>query len=367
MTKIFVARIRKITNLILVSSIVSLTLVSILPCFAEDINGEILYYNIEAVKNSNNPDIQALSNTLDLIVICNWILILFSILSFIGLILIVSKKYLSISKVIMLIICANIIFSALTVSLSLILIKDTGNIDNARTPFILSDIIINYQYFPSISSAVSFLGSILYLISVPRFYFKDFLTLKKRKKNEEKQFQKKKTSTKSNKDTKIVVEKSTSQKIAPVIKSPSEPTEKESYEGYIQEDHADSELYPAPERRLQTKKESPPEKEESIDVKGPYEKTFQQESETDVPKEEYPEKKEQQIPSPFEKALSSAVEKRHLGTNKNGETREQPTLKKKLAIRCPECKNIFTVEKEEGVFETKIECPKCGRKGVIKN
>jgi DNA-directed RNA polymerase subunit RPC12/RpoP len=43
---------------------------------------------------------------------------------------------------------------------------------------------------------------------------------------------------------------------------------------------------------------------------------------------------------------------------------QQQPLKKKISVRCSECKNVFTVEK--GEFETKIECPHCGRKGVIK-
>ena len=88
MTEIFVARIRKITNLILTSSIISLLFISILPCFAEDIDGEIFYYNIEVVKNNN----LSLFDTLNIIVICNWILVIFALLSFIGIILIISKK-----------------------------------------------------------------------------------------------------------------------------------------------------------------------------------------------------------------------------------------------------------------------------------
>ncbi len=362
MTKIFVPRVRKITNLILVSSIISLTLISILPCFAEDITGEILYYNIDAIKNNNN----ILFDSLNMIVICNWMLILFSILSLIGLMLIVSNKYSNVAKIIMLIICVNIIFSALSVLLSWVLIKNTGDINGARAPLILNGVLINYQYFPFISSAISLAGSILYLIIVPNFYFKYFMGLKKQKKFAEKQSMGKITQIQSSGEGKVVVKKPSSKKIAPIAKQPFESTGEDSFEGYIQEDHADSEQYPAPELRLKTKKESLPEKEEPVDVKGPYERTFEQEPESDISKQDYSEKKEQQTSSLFEQALSSAIEKRQFGTNKAEEPLKQSPLKKKLTIRCPECKNIFTAEKEEGVFETKIECPKCGRKGVIK-
>jgi len=192
--------------------------------------------------------------------------------------------------------------------------------------------------------------------------------LKKQKKNEKKQLKEKKVQAKPFiAEEKVFVKKSVSQKVASVPQQPSVPTEKEPFEGYIQEDHADSDLYPAPERRLQTKEDLLPEKEEPINVKGPYEKPFEKDIELDTTKQEkYTEKKEQEIPSPFEKALSSAVEKRQFGANKVEEPPKQPPLKKKLSIRCPECKNIFTVETEEGEFETKIECPKCGRKGIVK-
>ncbi|MDH7517334.1 MAG: hypothetical protein QHH19_03220 [Candidatus Thermoplasmatota archaeon] len=363
MTEIFVARIRKITSLILISSIVSLTLISILPCFAEDIAGEVLYYNIDAIKNKNHT----LLYNLNLIVICNWILIVFSLLSLTGTLLIVSKKYLNVAKIMMLMVCANIIFSALSVIFSWIVIKDTGEISGARTPFILSGILLNYQYLPLVSSAISLFGSVLYLIFVPNFYFKYFSELRKQKKIEEKHFEEKKVPAKPLIEEKVFVKKPSPEKVTSV--PPPQPfvsTEKESFEGYIQEDHADSDLYPAPERRLQTKKDLLPD-EKPADTKMLYEKTFEQEIEPDIAKqEEYPEKKEQEIPSPFEKALSSSIEKRRTGANKVEEFFEQPPLKKKLTVRCPECKNIFTVEKEEGVFEIKIECPKCGRKGVIK-
>jgi len=71
----------------------------------------------------------------------------------------------------------------------------------------------------------------------------------------------------------------------------------------------------------------------------------------------------------FEKALSSALEKRQPEIKKEKVEQKQPEIKqpenKKISVRCPECKNIFTVEK--GEFETKIECPHCGTKGTIKH
>ena len=64
----------------------------------------------------------------------------------------------------------------------------------------------------------------------------------------------------------------------------------------------------------------------------------------------------------FEQALPYVIKKRQPEVEKD-ETEEQPE-KEKINVCCPQCKNIFTVEKEEG--GTKIECPKCGKKGLIK-
>jgi len=38
--------------------------------------------------------------------------------------------------------------------------------------------------------------------------------------------------------------------------------------------------------------------------------------------------------------------------------------KREMSIRCPQCKHTFTIEKGEGT--TKIQCPKCGKKGIVK-
>jgi len=43
--------------------------------------------------------------------------------------------------------------------------------------------------------------------------------------------------------------------------------------------------------------------------------------------------------------------------------KEKPT-KKKVSVRCPQCRGIFIIEKDEKI--TNIICPKCGKEGVIK-
>jgi len=43
---------------------------------------------------------------------------------------------------------------------------------------------------------------------------------------------------------------------------------------------------------------------------------------------------------------------------------EKKDLKKKIHVRCPQCKFIFQFEQSENF--TNIKCPKCGKEGVIK-
>jgi hypothetical protein len=62
------------------------------------------------------------------------------------------------------------------------------------------------------------------------------------------------------------------------------------------------------------------------------------------------EKKEQKITKTREKEeISSQI--------------EEPT-NKKFNVRCPQCKHIFTAEKEGEII--KIKCPKCYKGGIIK-
>jgi len=43
---------------------------------------------------------------------------------------------------------------------------------------------------------------------------------------------------------------------------------------------------------------------------------------------------------------------------------EKKELKKKINIRCPQCKFVFPFEKKENTIT--VKCPNCGKEGVIK-
>ena len=85
-----------------------------------------------------------------------------------------------------------------------------------------------------------------------------------------------------------------------------------------------------------------------------------------------PEQKIKELHESFENALNSAIEKKQIKkegkkTDEKIKENKKEILKpqiRKFIVRCPQCKEIFSAEKSEGV--TKIKCPHCGKEGVIK-
>ena len=74
------------------------------------------------------------------------------------------------------------------------------------------------------------------------------------------------------------------------------------------------------------------------------------------------------LSQPFEEALSSTIQKKKNIVKEQeplkAEVKEEKPTKKTLNLRCPQCKHIYNVEKEEDI--TKIKCPECGKEGFIK-
>ena len=84
----------------------------------------------------------------------------------------------------------------------------------------------------------------------------------------------------------------------------------------------------------------------------------------------------------FDHVLSSVIEKRHKEKEEekpaeekeekidvdDQETKsadiESAEEKEILTVRCPVCKNVFTVEKTGEI--TNIKCPQCGKEGIVK-
>ena len=93
--------------MIIVSGIIGLSFVSLIPW----ITYENTYLNIESIANSNNLQITGLSGDIENVSLCFWLLIIFGLISAVGLAIHILGKYSLIAKIFMLIGCPNIVFS----------------------------------------------------------------------------------------------------------------------------------------------------------------------------------------------------------------------------------------------------------------
>lgn len=388
---ILAKRVKKIISLIIALGIAGLTFVSILPWISTTettLSGETIttYYDIASMENSNNEQINSLAGDAQLLSICFWMLIIFGLLSFIGMILRASGKYSKMAQIIMFIGCANVIFSILVVLLNFRLIQNiesTANVSLAPL-FGFSFTPIKYAHLVLITGMMASIGSVSYTGIIIFFSIKSYIGQKKQqydKKTIPKQFSQKMEQEPITKKSNLEKKKEIARRIQHIEKR-FESENKTSLKTNIrQEYYADRErdetLEPKKTTIQQPDVPSVPEKthEDSSDTKKEiYGKPFADDritkpeitSETAQEKSSEPDK----LPtSPlFEKALSSALEKRQPELKKEKieqrQSQEQQPAKKKISVRCSECKNVFTVEK--GQFETKIECPHCGTKGTIK-
>ena len=136
----------------------------------------------------------------------------------------------------------------------------------------------------------------------------------------------------------------------------------------VQEDHPEQEQPSEPEKSVIPKQSFVPEKssdtEEALEKPIPEKQPSKPETSSEIVQKQSQESEQLPISSSFEKALSFAIEKRQMKTDKEKLDKNLQPVKGKITARCPQCKHIFTIEKGEDV--TKIECPKCGKKGIVK-
>ena len=379
----FAIRVRKITGLIVVSSIIGLSLIAFLPCISvtETTSSGETVYNIATMEKSSDEQIKNITKDIKLISSFFWLVLLFSILSFIGIIIHVSGKHSSLAQLIMTIGCATTIFSILVVFLLWSWIKNIETIDAVSTTLIfrLNYLSLGYAHLPLTMGVISLIGSVSYTGVVTFYPIKSIISSIKQKKPAKKQHDQKSMPKQfSKKEEQIIIKKTSAeeeQKSPKWTRTFEKPTILEKIlleETSVHEDHSE----PEPEQKrpikfekpVSSKKLFPPEKifnsgEETHEKLISEDKPSKPEAPSKTLQEQSSESKEPAKTSPlFEQALSSAIEKRQSGT-KIEEIERQP-VKKKISVRCPQCKNIFTVEKDEDV--TRIECPKCGKKGIAK-
>jgi len=363
---------------IVLSSILGLILLSFLPMVTvNDTNtSESVTYNM-ALMEKNSSQTGNLRKDLQTITIFFWIIIITSLLSFIGVINQLSEKFLSLGQIFLLMGCGTTIFSVLVVICHFILMRNVDGLENMSLTFI-GPLPIKYIYIPLVMGIASLGCSGIYTWSIGTAAIKYFITEKKSKEPKPKKEKlKKKTTKKEEKQTPAV-------KTPATIASFKKQDEIEEWlKGEISqiEKTKDEIVEPVDEPE---KEEIPLEPESSIEVTVETEKTEGKPTIAPFSKKEPLITKEEETKSlgevptspSFEKALSSAIEKRQATKKKQDITEQEEETPKeevvpkekivlgKLTVRCPQCKNVFKVEKEGKT--TTIKCPHCGKEGVAK-
>jgi len=365
--------IKKLNILILFFSILLLMLNIFLPLVAiknPSDPTQTQYFNLNAMRYSDEKQLEELKKDIDEINLYLWVVIIIGIVSFIGLIIKLSNKLNIISNLLMIIGATNIIFCSLSCVYYMFFIKNVIDLNSVLLASIIGP--FRVSYISLIFFILLLLASVAYTgVLIPSF-LKD---LKKSKKSQETKDQKKKDkktsdSIETNKEKEAVKTQSDGKKYkikawqAERLKDFNEPVEKQKEETEkllfsnhskkAKEDPLEKKPEPIIEAEKQTKEEikTPFQKE---NIKKPEARQF--DSETKL-SEDTKETKS------FEKALTSAIDKKK-GISNNTKPEGKQILPQKFNVKCPKCTYIFEAEKNpEGV--TKIKCPKCGKEGIIK-
>lgn len=382
----------RLTLSIIAISIIAIFLLSILPWISveeSDYVREDLHFNLDMMKKSDNNQIVELANDINFINICLWFLIILGLLSFLGSTIHASGKITLVAHILLFIGCATLIFSILIINFQIDIL---GKIESA--PAITASTIFspfNYSYIILGASFLLLIFSTAYVWNMSMHSIQKIKDLIKDKKNDKAIKKERKKLIMRKKEEKPPVEK---EKIK--IKEDKKRANVEEWlVGEVQnmEKQVSEERINEPEEVII---EKPSLKEEQIDIRdeeleepAPEEEETTTEQLEDTKKEHVfqPEKtvekseESEQVPvaKSFEKALSSAIKKKQTeiddlepldsGTKEEIEKSEElpeneEIPKKKISVRCPQCKHIFTFQKEGKI--TRIKCPECGKEGVVK-
>ena len=347
-------------------SILVLMLNSFLPTVILKNPDNIVYFNIESMQYSQNIDIQNLYNDINLINNLIWITIIFTFIAFFGVIINISKIYKKISYLFLSVGCLSIIFSTISSYLYISFILKISNFTDILLAYIIVEP-LKYSYIILIMLMVIFLISISYIIMTIPVLFRAFKDAKSNKQE----------LTKEKPVTKFI-SKNYDQKISFYNRK------QENGEGFNYEkkkEFTESELANQI-NRIETKenldtnyinKEPMDEKITNNEKKSPFLEDYK---EGKTKKKD--ETNEVKISESFEKALSSAIDKKKKEELKQSIVKKpaEPEKKdiaesiknkdnKKYVVKCPECSFIFIKEKNEENI-TKIKCPRCSKEGTIK-
>jgi len=350
----------KLAILIIFLSIICQIFVSILPWISvseSDYVKKDLHFNYEMIKNSDNNEISNLAGYINFINLSLWSLIIIGLLSFLGAIIHISKKFSTLGYILLYLGCTTLIFCIISIYFQFAIIGKIENIDtisvSAISPF------FNYNYILLIHSIIILVLSSIYnriIISDAIIKFMDKREEKKDKKEKEAILVNNITNTEFNQDFKNEelkekvginqdYSKIATQQIVDteVVGDPEIEEKHKEIEQFLDGKDLEKDKPPAEEKPPKSdKKESlnkdePNEKDIKVDKKDIKEiKEAQKEAPVFTPEKNKLKPKDSYEPTvseSFEKALSSAIKKKHASKDKVETSENTNEIKKEAETK----------------------------------
>ncbi|MDH7506915.1 MAG: hypothetical protein QHH15_03905 [Candidatus Thermoplasmatota archaeon] len=310
---------KKLSSRLLFLGILTLLIILVIPWISivDHDSQELVFFNSLMMERSENSTIKDYAYYIVLIIFLLSVIIFVNLISYVCFNIYSSEKYPRFIKILTNTFYISLIVSTLITYLQINLIKKIAQTDNVSLASIFS--IIKFAYVPLAISFLLLIFSVTYTSSVIKYALKYGRTTKKTEK--------------------IVKKEPIPEKIISDFKY---------LKGRDWLDYGEKQkTYTAFEPDSEFSKSSEPFKRKNNFIKsdeknnlGPF---YFKKSETDL------------------KESSEKLEKNHDKVNLNIPS---AIVKKKVNIRCPKCKFVFSVEKDENII--KVKCPKCGKEGVIK-
>lgn len=320
----FVTRAKKLLVLITVSCVIGLNCISLFPWLSvpeETDSGEVNVTYSWNMMEQGNKQVQEIGKEIGLLATIIWVTIIFCLAAFVGIAVLESERYTILGQFIMMGGCATLIFSSIAIMLKCHLIIQINSAPTLSLSVIVTQLPLRYIDVAIIIGCLSLIGSLFYTISFIKYWLHRLTSSLK-------QLQKTMTMKEKTKVRQGFFRKKQKTKKAEA-RDPTIP-----YSG-TPIDHIDIRTHEQPPKDIpvtnkKTKEE--PEKNDKEELSAPI-------------KEQAPSKKEPKT-SPFDKKSGGKP------------------VKRTVSVRCPQCSEIFSVEKEQG--PRKIQCPHCGKTGVMK-
>ena len=172
---------RKTITLFLLFSVIALLCISFLPWVSVKNTDETheLFLNKAMIENSNNPGINMLSKDLNMVYVMLWCIVIFGMLSYVGLNIMLVKKYEPIGISFLLTGCLTVLFNSADIVYYVFLIQNIPDIENVSLAFIFKPLFFNYAYISLIFVVFSLYYSIKYVYFVAPYSIKYFSSFKK--------------------------------------------------------------------------------------------------------------------------------------------------------------------------------------------